>query len=58
VEEPKTPTTSEEGEIEDVEAHGNLDRPSQDEREGNLDEPDVEAHGLLDRPSVDRPSQD
>jgi hypothetical protein len=62
VEEEKTPTTA--AEEEDVEAHGSLDRPGQDEREGSLDQPDVEAHGNLDAPDVeahgnlDRPGLD
>jgi hypothetical protein len=55
VEEPKTPTTTDE---EDVEAHGYSDRPTDrptDELDAASDEPEVEGHGFTDRPT-DRPT--
>jgi hypothetical protein len=51
VEEKKEPTTSNE----DVEAHGYVDRPTQEDLEASSEEPDVELHGLVDKPVDMRP---
>jgi hypothetical protein len=53
MEESKEPTTSQENE--DVEAHGYVDRPAQEDLEANTEEKDVEAHGFVDKPVDMRP---
>jgi hypothetical protein len=51
VEENTKPTTTEN---DDVEAHGNMERPVEQPVEGHSEAPDVEAHGNMERP-VERP---
>jgi hypothetical protein len=59
VEEQPTPTTSD---TEDVEAHGVVDRPLEEDRDAATESPDVEGHSFVERPphedrdaSVERP---
>jgi hypothetical protein len=49
-----------EGNSDDVEGHGLLDKPAADQpaAERNDEGDDVEAHGLVDRPNVDSPNAD
>ena len=53
MEENLEPTTTE-TENEDVEAHGNTERPVEQPVEANIEAPDIEAHGFVEKP-VERP---